>query len=250
MTDSRLSRLERAWEASGSAIDEAAYLRERVRTGDLSRDRLDLAAYCGNQGARAARDEGPEVEGAVSPLRPAPQERVAHMRSCWSTWRHKLPPDLERLLVWLCGLRNIHKTATAQACCAIARHSLSTQGYPEGIGALELRLRAAEQWCQDPTLANATRAHEIRHSSWEVSPYPGDSRYETYTFVSTTAAQIAVDSHEFDERLRERVTEPEEDLRINVEHLLRLVTFELGDVAENLRQVAVRALLAWALQRT
>jgi len=34
MTDSRLQQLERAWKASGSTEDEAAYLRERVRVGE------------------------------------------------------------------------------------------------------------------------------------------------------------------------------------------------------------------------
>jgi len=51
MTDSRLQQLERAWEASGSPEDEAAYLRERVRVGELSRERLELAAYCRHEGA-------------------------------------------------------------------------------------------------------------------------------------------------------------------------------------------------------
>ena len=40
MSDSRLQELKRAWEASGQVEDEAAYLRERVRVGDL-RDRRE-----------------------------------------------------------------------------------------------------------------------------------------------------------------------------------------------------------------
>ena len=51
MTDTRLQRLKRAWEASGSVKDEAAYLRERVRVGELSQERLELAACCGHPGA-------------------------------------------------------------------------------------------------------------------------------------------------------------------------------------------------------
>jgi len=38
MTDSRLQELKRAWEASGSVEDEAAYLRELVRVGELSEE--------------------------------------------------------------------------------------------------------------------------------------------------------------------------------------------------------------------
>lgn len=52
MTDTRLQELERAWRASGSVEDEAAYLRERVRVGELTQERLELAAYCGHAGAR------------------------------------------------------------------------------------------------------------------------------------------------------------------------------------------------------
>ena len=54
VTDSRLQELKRTWEASGSVEDEAAYLRERVRVGDLTQERLELAAYCGHEGASAA----------------------------------------------------------------------------------------------------------------------------------------------------------------------------------------------------
>jgi len=54
MSDERLRQLERRWRASGSVHDESGYLLERVRAGDLSRERLELAAYCGHQGARAA----------------------------------------------------------------------------------------------------------------------------------------------------------------------------------------------------
>jgi len=49
MTDSRLQHLKRAWEASGSVEDEAAYLRERVRAGELSQERLELAAFLGDR---------------------------------------------------------------------------------------------------------------------------------------------------------------------------------------------------------
>ena len=67
MTDSRLQELKRAWEASGSVEDEAAYLRERVRVGDLTQERLELAAYCGHPAAAAILDpkvnRGPELLG-------------------------------------------------------------------------------------------------------------------------------------------------------------------------------------------
>ena len=54
MSDARLRELERRWRESGSTEDEAAYLRERVRVGDLTQERLELAAYCGHEGALRA----------------------------------------------------------------------------------------------------------------------------------------------------------------------------------------------------
>jgi hypothetical protein len=54
MSDTRLRELERRWKETGSPDDEAAYLKERVRVGDLTQERLELAAYCGHEGARRA----------------------------------------------------------------------------------------------------------------------------------------------------------------------------------------------------
>ncbi len=54
MSDARLRELERRWKETQSPDDEAAYLLERVRVGDLTRERLELAAYCGHERARQA----------------------------------------------------------------------------------------------------------------------------------------------------------------------------------------------------
>ena len=59
MSDSKLRELERRWRETGSVEDEAAYLRERVRVGDLTQERLELAAYCGHEGARRAVAQAP-----------------------------------------------------------------------------------------------------------------------------------------------------------------------------------------------
>ena len=52
MSDARLHQLERAWAESGAEGDAARYLHERVRQGDLTFERLELAAYCGHEAAR------------------------------------------------------------------------------------------------------------------------------------------------------------------------------------------------------
>ena len=57
MSDERLRELERRWRETQAVGDQAAYLLERVRVGDLSQERLELAAYCGHEGAREALGE-------------------------------------------------------------------------------------------------------------------------------------------------------------------------------------------------
>jgi hypothetical protein len=57
MADERLRNLERRWRETGTLEDEAVYLRERIRQGDLSERKLYLAAYLGIPGAIAALDE-------------------------------------------------------------------------------------------------------------------------------------------------------------------------------------------------
>lgn len=51
MSDSKLRELERRWLATRSPVEEAAFLLERVRVGDLGRDCLELAAFYGHQAA-------------------------------------------------------------------------------------------------------------------------------------------------------------------------------------------------------
>ena len=55
MSDERLRELERRWKETGAAQDEAAYLLERVRVGELERGRLELAGYCGYEAATSTR---------------------------------------------------------------------------------------------------------------------------------------------------------------------------------------------------
>lgn len=53
MTDRRQRTLARA-AAQGDAQAAAALLRSRLRARELTRERVDLAAYCGDAGARLA----------------------------------------------------------------------------------------------------------------------------------------------------------------------------------------------------
>lgn len=66
MSDAKLRELERRFKESGRVEDEAAWLRERVRAGELDPERLALAAYVGHPGASRAVDDaaGPDDLGA------------------------------------------------------------------------------------------------------------------------------------------------------------------------------------------
>ncbi len=57
--DDRLRSLQRRWNETGAAEDEAAYHLERVRAGELDERRLALAAYCGHPAAALASKGDP-----------------------------------------------------------------------------------------------------------------------------------------------------------------------------------------------
>lgn len=59
MSNSTLQTLERRWRESGAIQDEARYLVERVRTGELPQINLRLAAMCGCPPAVEAMGPGP-----------------------------------------------------------------------------------------------------------------------------------------------------------------------------------------------
>lgn len=93
MSDERLREMERRWQETGSVQDEAAYLKERVRAGELAWERLELAAYCGHAAAclatgspasamQAAWFEGLDRWGAETVLRAC----VAAARFVYPVW--------------------------------------------------------------------------------------------------------------------------------------------------------------------
>lgn len=71
MSDQRLRALERRWRETGSIADEADYLLERVRVGELEQEWLELAASCGHAAAvratnrRETPEPGPQVLEAL-----------------------------------------------------------------------------------------------------------------------------------------------------------------------------------------
>lgn len=74
MTDTYLRTLERRFRSSGAVEDEAAWLHERVRLGDLTRQRVELAAFCDHSGSRAALGvESPPRLGSLARVNERPE---------------------------------------------------------------------------------------------------------------------------------------------------------------------------------
>ena len=67
MSDEKLRELERRWKETESVEDEAAWLKERVRVGDLTQERLELAAYCGHEAAAIAAQTSFPVPAKLEP---------------------------------------------------------------------------------------------------------------------------------------------------------------------------------------
>lgn len=56
MADERSRQLQRAWHATGRTEDGAAWVRERIRSGSLAIERVELAAWAGSPVARAVAE--------------------------------------------------------------------------------------------------------------------------------------------------------------------------------------------------
>jgi hypothetical protein len=128
MGDALLRELERRWKASRSVEDEARLVAERVRVGDLTRARLELAAYAGHAAACLAAES---VETAS-------------------------PSSFGR---WLRGLERWGSSVCVLAAVLIARSKLPawTDCYPKDRRP-EMALDAAEAWACSPNTQLAREA--------------------------------------------------------------------------------------------
>lgn len=131
MSDARLRELERRWQETGAAADEAALLRERLRAGALTWDALALEAYLGHAPAQLALDE------PVEPVDFGPDDPAAPTR---------VGPAAEAAALWTRGLLAWGRETLARALLVRALvHPLD--GAPPEWRAL---LRALEEWCREP----------------------------------------------------------------------------------------------------
>lgn len=149
MSDEHLRELERRWKETGSVEDEDAYLRERVRIGDLTQDKLELAAYLGHQAARRYLGEqapqAPEkLENFVGHLKSWGKETlvrsiVAAALTCLHLWEKQLPEDhrpqlaINAAIAWiLCPCENHEKAARTAA--EAAKAAAEASGLPNDMG--------------------------------------------------------------------------------------------------------------------
>lgn len=105
MADEKLRELERRWQVTGSPIDEACFLLERVRAGALEQRLLGLAAYLGHRGARDAL-------GSLAPPAPPGSAQAGEGRQ-------------DALLEWLAGLQSYGREPLVRLGLARAREALT-----------------------------------------------------------------------------------------------------------------------------
>lgn len=137
MTDSHLRELERRFKESGSVEDEVAYLLERVRLGELDRDMLELAAYCGHQAScQALGDQVPRMP--------------------------------EKLKAWVEGLQVWNKETCVRAVIAVAQTCISiwAKRYPEE-NRPQRAIASAIAWAMCPCEGHERAARTARDAAVE-----------------------------------------------------------------------------------
>lgn len=108
MSDLRLRQLAREARACPSAETESALLRERLRTGELSLERLELAAYCGHEGAQATLDA--RIPTLVTGLWLDEDQRPVH-----TTKNSRIEEWVRGLSRWGTGVETMAAIAAANA---------------------------------------------------------------------------------------------------------------------------------------
>lgn len=165
--DARLRSLERA-AAAGDVEAQARQLAERVRAGKLTRERLELAAYCGEVAAETALDVQGVTLGQVLE-RPFPKGTVG--RELADEWANALHVQLAArplaymdLDMWILGLAGWGTDVPVRALLAVARRRLTSWmlevhaggrrcrliGDREGCSAVRHALWTCEEWLRAP----------------------------------------------------------------------------------------------------
>jgi len=202
MSDARLRELERRLRASGAVADEAAWLRERARSGELAPERLALAARLGHA---AAGPPGPGLVGlaeVAAGLDVAGRMRaaVAVARQRLASWRAVFPNDsrpagaIAAAEAWLrCPCRR-HAQASAQA-AVVAKHAADYWRY---------WLAGPRKPARAPVTQLAAE-HAARLAAWACPLFEsGQERFARWGDLAATLAALRADpgaDHPFDPAL-------------------------------------------------
>lgn len=182
MTDSRLRELERDWRTAGTAESEAAYLGERVRSGDLSLEQLEVAALCGHAGACLARNRllpGAEIGLSYEPT----EDEVTH----WSFPFGIRPAHYD----WGRALAGCGKRAVVQFCVFLAEALASELVSQSRLESLEW-LAAGSNWIRCPCEAHRIAAER---KLAEVVADWDEVTYGVYSLAQAQAAREPGDAH-------------------------------------------------------
>jgi hypothetical protein len=176
VSDARLRELERRWKETGSVDDEAAYLLERVRVGDLTRERLELAAYCGHEGATRAKvgEAACEVEGLFAALATSQLDLniiavAAAAEQRLPEWSSLSPNDLtpHRALAHIFGVWDdqLARETLSELSRSIERAAPGLPGDHPGLVAAWSAQRALEAACKAKNIRGARAAKDMATST-------------------------------------------------------------------------------------
>lgn len=158
VSDARLRELERRWRETGAPEDEAAWLSERLRAGEVSAEQVELWAYCGRPGAALVMPQAATTLWCSDTL-----ERWVHGLERWGR-----RPCVAAALGTLPGVWPLLKNGFLGAPHTGYR-PLSAQVLQDLDAAREL----AEAWLSTPTDATRARVAEARALLRAPPPVPG-----------------------------------------------------------------------------
>ena len=142
MSDERLRDLERRWRLTEAVDDEAAYLLERVRVGDLDQARLELVAYLGRRAAALA-------------TRPSTAPTLHKTEFCERWAELAVPREDAEFVYFVNSLGHWGDECCARAAFAVARHVLARHWPPNFSAEASDTLAALGEWILCPCVAHA-----------------------------------------------------------------------------------------------
>ena len=165
MTDQELRELERRFRETGTAADEANWIRGRLRVGELQRDRVRLASYLGHEAAGRLLDEKETAPSVAGDSYDA--------ETCY----------FPLLAVWTRGLCRFGREPAVRAGLAASTATLPVfEGAYPGCQEPRAALELVEEWVLDQTPDRAERAVRAGLDSEEpvcmVEPHWGPPRDE------------------------------------------------------------------------